>query len=56
MVSKKIFRMGAQKTPIQKPYEINVGQDSITLILWDRKDSLTGWIFHWSLTKATNTP
>ena len=24
MVSKKILRMGAQKTPIQKTYEINV--------------------------------
>ena len=29
MVSKTILRMGAQKTPIQKTYEINVGQDSI---------------------------
>ena len=31
MVSKKILRMSAQKTPIQKTYEINVGQDSINI-------------------------
>ena len=29
MVSKKILRMGAQKTPIQKTYETNIGADSI---------------------------
>ena len=29
MVSKKILRMGAQKTPIQKTYEINTGSDSL---------------------------
>ena len=29
MVSKKILRMGAQKTPLQKTYEISVGQDSL---------------------------
>ena len=29
MVSKKIIRMGTQKTPLQKTSEINVGQDSI---------------------------
>ena len=29
MVSKKILRMGTQKTPMQKTYEINMGQDSI---------------------------
>ena len=29
MVSKKILRMGAQKTPLQTTYEINVGQDSL---------------------------
>ena len=28
-VSKKILRMGAQKTPIRKTYEANVGQDSL---------------------------
>ena len=28
MVSKKILGMGAQKTPMQKAYEINFGQDS----------------------------
>ena len=31
MVSKKIIRMGIQKTSLQKPYEINVGQDSIDI-------------------------
>ena len=29
MVSKKVLRMGAQKKPIQKTYEINIGQDSL---------------------------
>ena len=31
MVSKKIFRMGVQKTLIQKTYEIAVGSDSINI-------------------------
>ena len=31
MVSKKLLCMGAQKTPIQKTYEINIGQDSINI-------------------------
>ena len=31
MVSKKVLRMGAQKTPIQKTYEINIGTDSINI-------------------------
>ena len=31
MVSKKVLRMGAQKTPIQKTYEINIGIDSINI-------------------------
>ena len=31
MVSKKILRMGAQKTPIQKPYEINTGSDTLNV-------------------------
>ena len=30
MVSKKILRMGAQKTPIQKTYEVNKGSDSLS--------------------------
>ena len=29
MVSKKILRMGAQKAPLQKTYEISAGQDSL---------------------------
>ena len=37
MVSKKILRMGAQKIPIQKTYEINVGQDST----WQMKKNMT---------------
>ena len=31
MVSKKILRMGAQKTPIQKTYEIQKGSDSLNV-------------------------
>ena len=31
IVSKNILRMGAQKTPIQKTYKINVGQDSLSI-------------------------
>ena len=31
MVSKKILRMGAQKTLIQKTYEISTGQDSFNI-------------------------
>ena len=31
MVSKKIIRMGAQKTPIQKTYEIKEGSDSLNI-------------------------
>ena len=31
MVSKKIIRMGAQKTPIQKTYEIKKGSDSLNI-------------------------
>ena len=31
MVSKKIIRMGAQKTPIQKTYKINQGSDSLNV-------------------------
>ena len=31
MVSKKILRMGVQKAPIQKPYEIQKGSDSLNV-------------------------
>ena len=31
MVSKKILRMVAQRTPLQNTYEINVGQDSLDI-------------------------
>ena len=31
MVSKEILRMGAQNTPMQKTYEISVGQDTLDI-------------------------
>ena len=31
MVSKKVLRMGAQKTPIQKTYEIQKGSDTLNI-------------------------
>ena len=31
MVSQKILRMGAQKTPLQNTYEISKGQDSLNV-------------------------
>ena len=31
MISKKVLRMGAQRTPIQKTYEINTGPDSLNI-------------------------
>ena len=31
MDSKKILRMGVQKTPLQKTYEISKGQDSLNV-------------------------
>ena len=31
MVSKQILRMEHQKAPIQKTYELNIGQDSINI-------------------------
>ena len=31
MVSKKILRMGVQKTPIQKTYEMSLGSDTINV-------------------------
>ena len=31
VVSKNVLRIGAQKTPIQKTYEINKGQDSLNV-------------------------
>ena len=34
MVPKKITRMGAQKTPIQKTYEIKTGSDSLNVEFW----------------------
>ena len=31
MVSKKILKMGAQKTPLQKTYKTSKGQDSLNI-------------------------
>ena len=31
MVSKKVLRMGAQKRPIQKTYEVNTCSDSLNV-------------------------
>ena len=45
MVSKKIIRMGAQKTPIQKTYEIKQGSDSLNIEFYGQTDSLTGLKF-----------
>ena len=42
MVSKKILRMGVQKTPIQKTYKILVGPNSINIDFLD-----TNRQFHW---------
>ena len=35
MISKKILRIGIQKIPIQKTYEISVGSDSLTVEFYD---------------------
>ena len=40
MISKKILRIGAQKIPIQKTYEINTGTDSINIDLLSSKRQL----------------
>ena len=39
MVSKKILRMGAQKTLIQKTYKINVAQDSLNIDFYTHVDN-----------------
>ena len=43
MVSKRILRMGAQKIPTQKTYEINVDQDSLNIDFLGQIDNLTGY-------------
>ena len=40
MVSKKILRMRNQKTPLQKAYEINVGQDSLDIDFFRSKKTV----------------
>ena len=42
IVSKKILTMGAQKTPIQKTYEIQKGSDSLMSNFWVPTDNLIG--------------
>ena len=42
MVSKKILRMGAQKTPLQKRYEKSKGQDSLNVEFLGSIDNLIG--------------
>ena len=37
MISKKIFRVGIHKTPIQKTYEISVGSDSMIVEFYSSK-------------------
>ena len=37
MVSKKILRMGIQKSPPKKSYEMSVGNDSINVQLFGAK-------------------
>ena len=40
MVSKKILRMRAQKTPMQKTYEIQKGSDSLNVEFWGGKQAI----------------
>ena len=42
MISKKKLRMGVQKTPIQKTYEISAGSDSLTVEFYGANRQ-----FHW---------
>ena len=42
MVSKKILRMGAQKTPIQKTYETQKGSDSLNVEFLEQTGSSIG--------------
>ena len=43
MASKKILRMGAQRTPIQKTYGINTSQDSLNIDFLGANRQI-GWI------------
>ena len=54
MVSKKILRMGAQKTPIQKTYEIQKGSDSLNVEFLEQTGSSIGQKYLSCQTKATN--
>ena len=49
--------MGAQKTPIQKTYEVNTGQDFLKIQNFQvRIDNLTRLKYLQSTIKMTNTP
>ena len=52
MASKKILRIGVQKTPIQKIYEMSVGSDTINVGFLD---NFIGCKYLWYLIKAKNT-
>ena len=42
MISKKILRMGVQKTPRQKACKISTGSDSINVEFYSSTDNSTG--------------
>ena len=55
MVSKKLLCIGAQKTPIQKTYEINIGQDSINIDFLGTNRQFDWLEISLVFIKATNT-
>ena len=56
MVSKKNIRMGAQKTPIQKPYEIKQGSDSLNVEFFGANRQFDWIEILIVTTKLTSTP
>ena len=56
MVSKKIIRMGAQKTPIQKTYEIKQGSDSLNVEFFGANRQFDWIEILIVTTKLTSTP
>ena len=56
MVSKKILKMGTQKTPIEKTYGVNTGQDSLNTDFLGAIRQLDWIKYLQSTTKVTNTP
>ena len=55
MVSKKILCMGAQNTPIQKTYKINIGQDSTNIDFLGTNRQFDWLEISLVFIKATNT-